>query len=65
MTNLNAHTRIETETSELMEVKSMGNLDMHIGEMLARNARMYPDEIALIEKGPAEKKRLRDYVEGV
>ena len=35
----------------------MGNLDIHIGEMLARNARMYPDEIALIEKIPAEKKR--------
>ncbi len=35
----------------------MGNLDIHIGEMLARNARMYPDEIALIEKIPAEGKR--------
>ena len=39
------------------EVKCMGNLDIHIGEMLARNARMYPDEVALIEKIPAEGKR--------
>ncbi|MCX5808739.1 MAG: AMP-binding protein [Proteobacteria bacterium] len=30
---------------------------MHIGEILARNARMYPDDVALIERIPAEKKR--------
>lgn len=30
---------------------------IHIGEMLARNARMFPDQIALIERLPAEKKR--------
>ncbi len=30
---------------------------IHIGEMLARNARMYPDEVALIERVPAEGKR--------
>lgn len=30
---------------------------IHIGEMLARNARMYPDDVALIERVPAEGKR--------
>jgi len=30
---------------------------IHIGEMLARNARMYPNDIALIERAPAENKR--------
>jgi acyl-CoA synthetase (AMP-forming)/AMP-acid ligase II len=35
----------------------MGDTYIHIGEMLARNARMYPDEVALIERIPAEKKR--------
>jgi acyl-CoA synthetase (AMP-forming)/AMP-acid ligase II len=35
----------------------MGNLDIHIGEMLARNARLYPNDIALIERVPAESKR--------
>ena len=35
----------------------MGNLDMHIGEILARNARMYPNGIALIERIPSEHKR--------
>ena len=35
----------------------MGSLDMHIGEMLARNARMYPNDVALIERVPNEKKR--------
>ncbi len=35
----------------------MGNLDMHIGEILARNARMYPNSIALIERIPSEHKR--------
>jgi acyl-CoA synthetase (AMP-forming)/AMP-acid ligase II len=32
-------------------------LDIHIGEMLARNARLFPDEVALIERSPSEKKR--------
>jgi acyl-CoA synthetase (AMP-forming)/AMP-acid ligase II len=36
----------------------MGKPYIHIGEMLARNARMYPDKIALVERIPAEKKRL-------
>jgi acyl-CoA synthetase (AMP-forming)/AMP-acid ligase II len=36
---------------------SMADTYIHIGEMLARNARMYPDEVALIERIPAEKKR--------
>lgn len=31
----------------------MGNYDIHIGEMLARNGRMYPNEVALIERTPA------------
>jgi acyl-CoA synthetase (AMP-forming)/AMP-acid ligase II len=35
----------------------MSSLDVHIGEMLARNARMYPDDVALIERIPAEGKR--------
>jgi acyl-CoA synthetase (AMP-forming)/AMP-acid ligase II len=35
----------------------MTNIHIHIGEMLARNARMYPDDIALIERIPAENKR--------
>lgn len=35
----------------------MGNFDIHIGEMLARNARMYPNEIALIERTPATRQR--------
>ncbi|MBW1783405.1 MAG: acyl--CoA ligase [Deltaproteobacteria bacterium] len=30
---------------------------MHIGEILSRNARMYPDEIALVERTPEEGKR--------
>ncbi|MDO9534325.1 MAG: AMP-binding protein [Bacillota bacterium] len=30
---------------------------MHIGEMLARNARMYPESTALVERIPAEGKR--------
>ena len=30
---------------------------IHIGEMLARNGRMYPHDIALVERIPAEKKR--------
>ena len=36
----------------------MGNLDIHIGEMLARNGRMYSNEVALIERIPHEKKRI-------
>ena len=32
-------------------------MDIHIGEMLARNGRMYPDEIALIERNPELGKR--------
>ena len=35
----------------------MTNIQIHIGEMLARNARMYPNDVALIERIPAEKKR--------
>ena len=35
----------------------MADINIHIGEMLARNGRMYPDDIALIERIPAEKKR--------
>jgi acyl-CoA synthetase (AMP-forming)/AMP-acid ligase II len=35
----------------------MGNLDIHIGEILARNARLYPNDVALIERIPSEKKR--------
>ena len=36
----------------------MGKTDIHIGEMLARNARMVPDGLALVERTPAEKKRV-------
>jgi acyl-CoA synthetase (AMP-forming)/AMP-acid ligase II len=32
----------------------MGSLDIHIGEILARNARLYPNDVALIERVPAE-----------
>ncbi len=32
---------------------AMADINIHIGEMLARNARMYPDEIALIESAPS------------
>ncbi len=35
----------------------MGDINVHIGEMLARNARLYPDDTALIERIPAEKTR--------
>ena len=35
----------------------MSDIYTHIGEILARNARMYPDDVALIERIPAEKKR--------
>jgi len=36
----------------------MGDIYIHIGEMLARNARMYPNDVALVERVPAEKKRV-------
>ncbi|MCX8023366.1 MAG: AMP-binding protein [Syntrophorhabdaceae bacterium] len=35
----------------------MGDVYTHIGEILARNGRMYPNDVALIERIPAEKKR--------
>jgi acyl-CoA synthetase (AMP-forming)/AMP-acid ligase II len=35
----------------------MSDTYTHIGEMLARNARMYPNEIALVERIPAQKIR--------
>lgn len=35
----------------------MSDVYVHIGEMLARNGRMYPNDIALVERMPAEKKR--------
>jgi acyl-CoA synthetase (AMP-forming)/AMP-acid ligase II len=35
----------------------MGDICVHIGEMLARNARMYPNDVALVESIPAERKR--------
>lgn len=35
----------------------MPDTTIHIGEMLARNARMYPNDIALVERIPAEKTR--------
>ena len=36
----------------------MKDLHVHIGEILARNARMYPQDVALVERTPAEKKRV-------
>jgi len=35
----------------------MKDLDMHIGEILARNARLYPDDVALVERVPSERRR--------
>lgn len=35
----------------------MGAVCIHIGEMLARNGRMYPNDLALVERIPAENKR--------
>ena len=35
----------------------MSDVHIHIGEMLARNARMYPDHTALIERIPEQEKR--------
>lgn len=31
----------------------MGQMDIHIGEILARNARLFPNDVALIERTPA------------
>ncbi len=36
----------------------MADIFVHIGEMLARNGRMYPDEVALVERDPGEKRRV-------
>ncbi len=36
----------------------MGDIYTHIGEILARNARMYPNDVALVERIPAEKRRV-------
>ena len=30
----------------------MSEIYIHIGEMLAKNGRMYPDEVALVEQNP-------------
>ena len=35
----------------------MADVYIHIGEMLARNARRFPNDVALVERIPAEKKR--------
>jgi len=35
----------------------MADMYIHIGEILARNARMYPEEVALVERIPGERKR--------
>jgi len=35
----------------------MSDIYIHIGEILARNGRMYPNDVALVERVPAEKKR--------
>ena len=35
----------------------MADVYIHIGEMLARNARKFPNDVALVERIPAEKKR--------
>ncbi|HOE17867.1 MAG TPA: AMP-binding protein [Syntrophorhabdaceae bacterium] len=36
----------------------MGDTYVHIGEILARNARRFPNDVALVERTPAEKKRV-------
>ena len=36
----------------------MSDIQIHIGEILARNARMYPDDIALVERIAATKTRI-------
>jgi hypothetical protein len=35
----------------------MSDIQIHIGEILSRNARMYPDDIALVERVAADKTR--------
>ena len=35
----------------------MWKMDVHIEKMLTRNAQMYPNDVALIERTPAENKR--------
>ena len=35
----------------------MGDINIHIGEMLARNGRLYPDRTALVERVPEQEKR--------
>jgi len=35
----------------------MPDMAIHIGEMLSRNARMYPDDVALVERNPAQNER--------
>lgn len=35
----------------------MPDIYIHIGEILARNGRMYPNDVALVERVPAEKRR--------
>jgi long-subunit acyl-CoA synthetase (AMP-forming) len=39
------------------EEKNMSDIYIHIGEMLARNARMYPNDLPLVERVPSENKR--------
>jgi len=34
----------------------MADMYIHIGEMLARNARKFPNDVALVERTPAERK---------
>jgi acyl-CoA synthetase (AMP-forming)/AMP-acid ligase II len=36
----------------------MSDIYIHIGEMLARNARLYPKDIELVERNAIEKKRI-------
>ena len=43
----------------------MADINIHIGEMLARNGRMYPNDVALIERVSAEKKRTVDNLERI
>jgi acyl-CoA synthetase (AMP-forming)/AMP-acid ligase II len=40
-----------------VEDEAMGDINIHIGEMLARNGRLYPDLAALIERVPEQIKR--------
>ncbi len=48
----------EDEKSRGLRRKRMADIFIHIGEMLARNGRMYPDEVALVERDPKGKRRL-------